>query len=107
MTNRITEALVNGTKEKIIITNDYEDSEFYKKIKKNYPHSVLEYLAIKNYNYKEISDYINNNNNVSLTFHNFKPKSPRQSFKILSKFKIEGTTLMNLDAKNSNDKKFK
>lgn len=99
----ITQAKVNGNTQDIIITNAYEDSEFFKKIKNDFPHSVLEYLAINGYEFNKVQEYISNNNNISISYQNFKSTSEEKEFKILSKFKIEGTSLKNLKPKNSID----
>ncbi len=99
-----TQAKINGENQDIIITNAYEDSDFFKKMKKHYPHSVLEYLAVNGYEFDKIEEYITNNNNISMSYEIFKPTKSDKYFKILSKFKIEGIVLKNLNAKNTNDK---
>ena len=81
-----TQAKINGENQDIIITNAYEDSDFYKKMKKNYPHSVLEYLAVNGYDFNNIEEYITNNNNISMSYEIFKPTKSNRDFKILSKF---------------------
>ena len=98
-----TQAKINGENQDIIITNAYEDSDFYKKMKKDYPHSVLEYLAVNGYDFNNIEEYITNNNNISMSYQIFKANKSNRDFKILSKFKIEGTILKNLSAKNYTD----
>lgn len=97
------QAKINGENQDIIITNAYEDSDFFKKMKKHYPHSVLEYLAVNEYEFDKIEEYITNNNNISMSYQIFKATSSERNLKILSKFKIEGAVLKNLNAKNSID----
>ncbi len=97
------QAKINGENQDIIITNAYEDSDFFKKMKKHYPHSVLEYLAVNEYEFDKIEEYITNNNNISMSYQIFKATSSERDLKILSKFKIEGAVLKNLNAKNSID----
>lgn len=45
----ITKVTVNGKEQDIIITNAYEDSEFFKRKKNDFPHSVLDWLLIITY----------------------------------------------------------
>lgn len=95
-------ANVNGKKQDIIITTSYENSEFFK-LKKKLPFNVLEYLAVNKYKFNNVIKYLNRNENIELHYINFKPNNREKKFKVLSKFKIDGSILKNLNSNNSND----
>lgn len=95
-------ANVNGKVQDIIITTNYENSEFFK-LKKKLPFSVLEYLTVNNYKYNDVIKYLSRNENIALHYSKFEPNAEEREFKVLSKFKIDGSILKNLTPNNSND----
>ena len=56
----MTQAIVNGKKQDIIITSSFKNSEF-DKLGKKLPYSVLEYLFVNKYKYLDIKKCLDNN----------------------------------------------
>lgn len=102
----MSKATVNGNKQDIIITNSFKNSEF-SKFNNKLPYSVLEYLFINKYSYSEIKEYFDHNDNIIMNFHNPDNVSENGELKVLSKFRINGDTLENLNPNNTKDRIFK
>ncbi len=97
---------VNGKLQDVIITKNYKENELFKKLNKKLPYTVLEYLVVNDYKYEDVKKHLHNNDNVILQYTMHNNAGSDNSFKILSKFKFEGTSLKNLNASNEGDKFF-
>lgn len=91
----MTQAIVNGKKQDIIITSSFKNSEF-DKLGKKLPYSVLEYLFVNKYKYLDIKKCLDNNDNITVNFHNPDNVTVDGEIRVLSKFRINGDTLENL-----------
>ena len=99
----MTKAIVNGKKQDIIITSSFKNSEF-DKLGKKLPYSVLEYLFVNKYKYLDIKKCLDNNDNITVNFHNPDNVTVDGEIRVLSKFRINGDTLENLISNNKKDR---
>ncbi len=99
----MTQAIVNGKKQDIIITSSFKNSEF-DKLGKKLPYSVLEYLFVNKYKYLDIKKCLDNNDNITVNFHNPDNVTVDGEIRVLSKFRINGDTLENLISNNKKDR---